>query len=146
MKIAKINGNTIESFGEHTELFPDTSFPNGTPSNDFLAEHGCVCSFNWKEHNNRTQKLVTASPYIENNMVFTVIVSEKTQDELEKDTEQQAKQLRIERNLMLANCDWTQISDATVDKAVWATYRQALRDVTTQTGFPWTITWPDAPQ
>jgi hypothetical protein len=37
------------------------------------------------------------------------------------------------------------ITDATTDKAVWATYRQALRDVTTQTGFPWTITWPDAP-
>lgn len=28
---------------------------------------------------------------------------------------------------------------------VWATYRQALRDVTTQSGFPWTITWPEMP-
>jgi hypothetical protein len=61
-----------------------------------------------------------------------------------KDAEQ-AKSVRQSRSDKLADCDWTQVADAPVDKAVWATYRQALRDVTTQTGFPWTITWPDAP-
>jgi len=62
-----------------------------------------------------------------------------------KDAEQ-AKSIRQSRDAKLAECDWTQVADAPVDKAVWATYRQALRDVTTQTGFPWTITWPDEPQ
>ena len=62
-----------------------------------------------------------------------------------KDAEQ-AKSVRASRDEKLKDCDWTQVADAPVDKAVWATYRQALRDVTTQTGFPWTITWPDAPQ
>ena len=62
-----------------------------------------------------------------------------------KDAEQ-AKSVRATRDAKLAECDWTQVADAPVDKAVWATYRQALRDVTTQTGFPWTITWPDEPQ
>jgi len=52
---------------------------------------------------------------------------------------------RSKRNQLLNNSDWTQVADAPVDKAVWATYRQALRDVTAQSGFPWTITWPDAP-
>jgi hypothetical protein len=61
-----------------------------------------------------------------------------------KDAEQ-AKSVRASRDEKLKNCDWTQVADAPVDKAVWATYRQALRDVTTQTGFPWTITWPDSP-
>jgi hypothetical protein len=61
-----------------------------------------------------------------------------------KDAEQ-AKAMREQRSTKLAECDWTQVADAPVDKAVWATYRQALRDVTTQTGFPWTITWPDTP-
>jgi len=32
-----------------------------------------------------------------------------------------------------------------VDKAVWATYRQALRDVPTQSGFPWEVTYPTQP-
>jgi hypothetical protein len=61
-----------------------------------------------------------------------------------KDAEQ-AKSVRASRDEKLKNCDWTQVADAPVDKAVWATYRQALRDVTTQSGFPWTITWPDSP-
>jgi len=61
-----------------------------------------------------------------------------------KDTEQ-AKSVRETRTTKLAECDWTQIADSTADKAAWATYRQALRDLTKQTGFPWDITWPDAP-
>jgi Phage tail assembly chaperone protein len=36
------------------------------------------------------------------------------------------------------------LTDAPVNKAAWATYRQALRDVTAQTGFPWTVEWPVA--
>lgn len=57
----------------------------------------------------------------------------------------QAKSVREDRNKRLADSDWTQLADAPVDSAVWATYRQTLRDVTAQAGFPWTITWPDAP-
>lgn len=61
-----------------------------------------------------------------------------------KDAEQ-AKSVREQRNTKLSESDWTQVADAPVDKAVWATYRQALRDVTTQQGFPWDIQWPDTP-
>lgn len=59
---------------------------------------------------------------------------------------QQAQSVRATRGQKLANSDWTQVADSPVDKAVWATYRQALRDVTAQSGFPWTITWPVEPQ
>ena len=61
-----------------------------------------------------------------------------------KDAEQ-AKSVRDQRNTKLTESDWTQVADAPVDKQLWATYRQALRDISTQTGFPWEITWPDAP-
>ena len=61
-----------------------------------------------------------------------------------KDAEQ-ASAVRKTRGDKLAQSDWTQVADAPVDKEAWATYRQALRDITTQTGFPWEITWPDAP-
>jgi len=56
-----------------------------------------------------------------------------------------ASSVRSIRNDKLKECDWTQIADSTADKAAWATYRQALRDISSQEGFPWTITWPDAP-
>jgi hypothetical protein len=62
-----------------------------------------------------------------------------------KDAEQ-AKSVRSERGEKLKDSDWTQVADAPVDKAAWATYRQALRDVTQQSGFPWTITWPTQPE
>jgi len=61
-----------------------------------------------------------------------------------KDAEQ-AKSVRTARTEKLKDCDWTQIADSTADKAAWATYRQALRDITAQAGFPWTIDWPTQP-
>jgi len=61
-----------------------------------------------------------------------------------KDAEQAAS-VRNSRTEKLKDCDWTQIADSTADKTAWATYRQALRDITAQSGFPWTITWPESP-
>ena len=61
-----------------------------------------------------------------------------------KDAEQ-ATSVRNSRTEKLKDSDWTQIADSTADKAAWATYRQALRDITSQSGFPWEVTWPDAP-
>lgn len=58
-----------------------------------------------------------------------------------KDAEQ-AKSVRETRNQKLKDSDWTQLIDAPVDKAAWATYRQELRDITAQAGFPWGVTWP----
>ena len=56
-----------------------------------------------------------------------------------------ATQVRDKRNALLTASDWTQVADAPVDQAAWATYRQALRDLTDQVGFPETIVWPVAP-
>ena len=61
-----------------------------------------------------------------------------------KDAEQAAS-VRAQRGDKLKDSDWTQVADAPVDQAAWATYRQALRDVTAQAGFPWTINWPTQP-
>ena len=61
------------------------------------------------------------------------------------DLNQLAADARAKRNTLLAASDWTQVIDAPVDQAAWATYRQALRDITTQAGFPETINWPVAP-
>jgi len=57
----------------------------------------------------------------------------------------QAEGVRTTRNRLLADCDWTQLSDAPVDRALWAAYRQELRDVSNQPGFPWQVVWPEKP-
>ena len=54
--------------------------------------------------------------------------------------------VRAERDGLLLTSDWTQVYDSTVDKSLWATYRQLLRDVPSQEGFPNTITWPVKPE
>jgi hypothetical protein len=56
-----------------------------------------------------------------------------------------AANARNQRDTLLTQTDWTQVADAPVDKAAWAAYRQALRDVPQQAGFPTTITWPEKP-
>ena len=60
--------------------------------------------------------------------------------------DRQAAEVRAERNVKLTNSDWTQIIDATANKAAWATYRQALRDIPTQIGFPDNVIWPTQPE
>lgn len=52
---------------------------------------------------------------------------------------------RAARDKLLKNSDWTQLNDAPVDKSAWATYRQALRDIPSQSGFPTNVTWPVEP-
>ena len=56
-----------------------------------------------------------------------------------------ATEVRQERDEKLAATDWRASSDLTMS-ADWATYRQALRDIPSQTGFPNTITWPAEPE
>ena len=61
-----------------------------------------------------------------------------------KDAEQ-GENVRRTRNQRLTETDWTQLEDSPVNKATWATYRQALRDMSSQEGFPWNIQWPEKP-
>lgn len=55
----------------------------------------------------------------------------------------QWESIRVERNRLLAECDWRAFSDVTLSDE-WKTYRQALRDVPTQSD-PYNITWPTKP-
>lgn len=57
----------------------------------------------------------------------------------------QATSVRSTRAQLLKDTDWTQVKDVPVDQELYATYRQALRDITTQEGFPFNVIWPEAP-
>lgn len=63
--------------------------------------------------------------------------------------EQQKMQVRAQRNSLLTLCDWTQLPDAPLtaeQKQTWVEYRQALRDVPEQAGFPENVVWPSTPE
>lgn len=82
------------------------------------------------------------------------VIRDATPEELaqaEKDRLESKKRevdgLRIQRNQLLTATDWTQakdIPDAVSSK--YAAYRQALRDVPQQSGFPENIVWPVKPE
>ena len=67
-----------------------------------------------------------------------------TVEEVQQRDDGKAEQVRAERNEKLANSDWTALSDVTMT-AEMTEYRQALRNVPAQAGFPNTIAWPDIP-
>jgi len=65
-----------------------------------------------------------------------------------------ASRIREERNKLLTETDWRvtyEVEKASIDglgiqfPMVWADYRQALRDITSQAGFPHNVTWPEEP-
>jgi hypothetical protein len=55
-------------------------------------------------------------------------------------------EIRTKRDALLLRTDFTQIGDVPFDKPKWSTYRQALRDITSQEGFgTGSVTWPEPP-
>jgi hypothetical protein len=136
------------STGDLKRANPDTSFPSQI-SDASLLEYGVHRVFF------ATQPEVTATQVLEEGTpVFstedqrwtqTFTVRDMTVEEVASRNDAQAAQVRAERDSKLAASDWTQLADSTTDKAAWATHRQALRDITAQAGFPWTIDWPAQP-
>ena len=65
----------------------------------------------------------------------------------ERALEQEADEVRTQRDALLVESDWAVLPDAPVaDEQAWKDYRQALRDVPQQNGFPTDIDWPVKPQ
>jgi len=72
----------------------------------------------------------------------------KTQDEIQQENIQLLENIREERNKLLFECDWTQLTDVPIseeNKGKWKQYRQALRDITNQSD-PHNIVWPTKPE
>lgn len=66
-----------------------------------------------------------------------------------QEANKQAEIIRGKRDKLLTDTDWTQADDAPLadtDRESMRQYRQALRDITSQEGFPQSVTWPEKPQ
>jgi len=73
--------------------------------------------------------------------------TKKTLDDAWPDVERALawKAIRAQRDRRLAASDWTQVADAPVDGAAWATYRQELRDLPQNYILPDDVEWPEEP-
>lgn len=130
--------------GDLRRRFPNASLakPLVSPPMPYVGVH----EVEQPEPDLKTERVVESSP-----LQVDGVWKRQWQIESLTDLEQQARKdnaasiVRNERNTYLSKSDWTQVADAPVNKTVWATYRQALRDITSQPGFPWTIEWPEQP-
>lgn len=63
----------------------------------------------------------------------------------QRDYDAAAAAVRAERDRLIGDTDWTVLADAKTTKTDWKTYRQKLRDVPEQAGFPYAVEWPVPP-
>jgi len=76
---------------------------------------------------------------------LTKTVVDLTTEEAEENYIRASVTTREKRDDLLSRTDWMALSDVTMS-AEWQTYRQALRDVPEQEGFPDNVTWPTKPE
>lgn len=147
----KVKDGAVEAFpyGQR-ELMndnPNTSFPSAM-SDEVLAEWDVLPvqpteipqPFDPIE-----QDAASANPVMLGGMwVQTWIVTPASPEEVAQRTNDLANSVRAERDYLLSQTDWMALTDTTLTPA-WATYRQELRDVTKQPGFPKTVVWPTKP-
>ena len=143
MNYAIIDGTTVKSTGTIQQLFPNTSFTAAGPNVDFLTANNTVELVETLSYTTPTQKLSTVDAYVDSGKAYTVKVESTTSDEQTTLTNNKWGEVRIERERKLKDTDWRASSDLTMPDA-WKTYRQALRDITTQAD-PYNITWPTKP-
>ena len=142
----KLTNGTPETYtiGQLRRDNPQVSFPKSIPD-DTLAEYDVYpCAETTQPTITYAQNFAKAFEQVEGAWMQTWIITDASAEEIAERTAQQWQQVRDQRNELLAACDWTQLADAPVDDLAWASYRQALRDITTQTD-PFNIVWPVAP-
>lgn len=129
---------------------PQVSFPDTIDQDtNILAEYGVykVLQVPYPNYSPKFHKLSEAQPsLIEGIWTQMWQLVELTPQEQLDYSNQLSIQMRNQRNGLLSQSDWTQVADAPVDQQAWATYRQALRDVTQQPEFPLEIIWPTQPE
>jgi hypothetical protein len=143
--IAIIQNNEIANTGTLQSLFPNVCFPRTGPNDEWKAENGVVDLLASRSFDTATQHLETVDAYLEDGVAYTVRVVTNSDDYNAQLTTDEWTEVRNLRDTYLQESDWTQLPDVSnVDKTAWATYRQQLRDITTQAD-PFNITWPSTP-
>ena len=118
---------------------PDTSFPPEI-SDDLLAEHKIypVSAAGVPTFDRNTHRLIQGVSLVDSVWTQTGTLEQLPEREA-------AINVRADRDRLLSRSDWTQLSDAPGDTAAWATYREQLRNIPAQEGFPFTVSWPTEP-
>jgi len=142
MHLKLTNGTPAKyTLGQLRRDNPQTSFPKQIPD-EMLASYD-VYPYTRPavpEYDNLSSKVVDGDfeQDIVGNWSLPYVVEQQP-------LEQAARNIRSRRDGLLQETDWMAMSDVTMSPA-WADYRQALRDITAQEGFPYEVIWPTKPE
>jgi hypothetical protein len=131
--------------GDYRDIFNNTSFPLTGISDEFLISNNAYKINTYLPYDRETQKLVPCAPYILDGFAYTVVVENKTAEEIELDTLAKANEMRRIRDELLAKSDWRALRameqglspEEQVEHTKWIYYRRELRGITSQPGFPY---------
>ena len=151
----KINNDVVKQYPYTIDELradnPNTSFPK-EPSEEMLNSWD-VYSVGFQaqpDYDSSTQRVEhSAQPeLIDGEWIITKTVVDLTDEQIEANQVSldlgAANKVRRKRDGLLAETDWYGLSDVTMPAEI-ATYRQALRDVPAQDGFPHNVVWPTKP-
>lgn len=147
---AKLNNGQVERYpytiGQLRKDNRNVSFPK-VMSDEVLAQFNMVkVAPTERPADDHTKNFTVTAAQVNGAWVEKWVSTSATQDEITERTFNKAAQVRAERDALLAATDYTQLADAPGDATAWATYREALRNLPTRSGFPWTMTWPTKPE
>lgn len=151
MIYAKVKDNKIEkypvTFMEIRLEFPTVSFPENPTNNDLLGFGYAIVIETVRPLDTNTARVIETTPTLNDNGQWyqTYTYTEFNSNELAEKLNEISQDIRDNRNRMLIESDWTQLPDSPVDKIIWATYRQSLRDIPQQSTFPTQVDWPTKP-
>ena len=119
---------------------PNTSFPS-TFSSSVLTDFGLlILDFDAKPAINDSQKVIEGDIEVRDDVAYqTYTVADKSAEKLASELDGKKASVRIQRNDKLSKTDWAVLPDSplpTDGKTVYENYRNALRDVPAQAGFP----------
>ena len=141
-----INEKTLDVYRLHHEIrqaFPSTSFPTNMADRDFASFGVVPVTEVPAPIVDYTKNVTEGAPVYQNGWKQSWVVTDASAEEIAQRTEDKAAEVRAERSRLLAGCDWTQLGDAPGGVAAkFAVYRQLLRDLPGQPGFPWNVAWP----
>ena len=143
MKYAIVDGTTVKSSGTIYELFPNVSFPKSGAPASFVSDNNMLEITEWISTTKPDQKLTKVDVYVEGGKAYDCKVETCTEEEKNAAIASQWQNIRQDRDERLKETDWRASSDLTLSDE-WKNYRQALRDITTQSD-PYNITWPTPP-
>jgi hypothetical protein len=148
---AKISNNQVEQYpygpGDLIHDNPNVSFPD-VISDELLASWGIypVVEMTKPTYDDRTERLESDTTPVQIDGIWQIgwnIVT-KTNEEVAAYDQRVIDFVKSERNKLLSETDWMALSDNNLTDA-WRQYRQALRDIPQQSGFPYNVVWPVPP-